>query len=302
MKIQSYAFGDEDDLQTLKAFVSSIMTENMQRSYWHVGDLVWGIYQNTIYDPRRNVRLWENEQGELLGFAWINSKEVILQVSPHLDATKVNYLLEQMIAWGEEHQQESPANGNAPPSFYAFDNDLPLKNLLLRHGYRREESHSLHMRRDLNRPIPQTVLPEGWVVRHVAGENEFEQRVALHREVWHPSKVTLEAYRRMRHVPGYTPELDLVAVSSEGSFASYCICWLDPVSKIGEFEPVGTRSAFRGKGLGKAVMLEGLQRLKASGMETAIVCSVASNEASGRLYKSVGFEVYGRSYEYVKRV
>jgi ribosomal protein S18 acetylase RimI-like enzyme len=104
----------------------------------------------------------------------------------------------------------------------------------------------------------------------------------------------------LRTKPGYTPELDLVAVSPEGTFASYCICWLDPVSKIGEFEPVGTRTVFRGKGLGKAVMLEGLRRLKASGMETAIVYSAGGNQASRKLYESVGFEVYGRAYEYVR--
>ncbi|HEY6409326.1 MAG TPA: GNAT family N-acetyltransferase, partial [Ktedonobacteraceae bacterium] len=273
MIIQSRPFGDEKDLQTLKAFVSSMMKENMQRSYWHVGDLVWGIYQNTIYDPRKNVRLWENEQGDLLGFTWSNAHEIVLEVSPHLDSSEVHEVLEEMLAWGEERQEASSTNGNTP-SFCAFEDDLPLKNQFLRHGYQREESHMLHMRRDLKQRIPETMLPEGWVVRHVTGEAEFEQRVALHREVWHPSKVTLEAYRRMRTVPGYTPELDLVAVSPDGTFASYCICWLDPVSKIGEFEPVGTRSAFREKGLGKAVMLEGLRRLRASGMQTAMVCSV----------------------------
>ena len=73
--------------------------------------------------------------------------------------------------------------------------------------------------------------------------------------MWYPSKVTLEAYRRMRSVSDYTPELDIVVVAPDGTFAAYCICWLDPVNKIGEFEPVGTRETFRGKGLGKAVML-----------------------------------------------
>ncbi|OLE01721.1 MAG: hypothetical protein AUG82_10625 [Ktedonobacter sp. 13_1_20CM_4_53_11] len=301
MTIQSHPFSNENALQALKAFVSSIMREDMRRSYWHVGDLLWGIYKNTIFDSRKSVRLWENEQGDLLGFAWINSNEVVLQVSPSIDSGAANDLLEQMLAWGEEHQRAALADGNTP-SFYAFKDDLPLKNLLYSQGYQRGEFHTLHMRRDLDQPIPQAVLPEGQLVRHVAGEDEFGQRVELHREVWHPSKVTLEAYRRMRIVPGYTPELDLVALTADGTFASYCICWLDPVSKIGEFEPVGTRSAFRGKGLGKAVMLEGLRRLRVAGMRTAIVCSVSGNEASRRLYESVGFEVYNRSYEYIRRV
>jgi mycothiol synthase len=301
MPIQSRPFSDENDLQVLKTFISSIMKQDMQRSYWHVGDLVWGIYQNTIYDPRKNVRLWENEPGELLGFAWINAKEVIIQVAPYIDGSNEHDLLEQMLSWVEEHQRASAAGGNFP-SFCAFEDDLPLKSLFLKHGYRREESHMLHMRKNLDQPIPPGILPGGWIVRHVAGEDEFEQRVALHREVWHPSKVTLEAYRRMRTVPGYTPELDLVAVSDDGTFASYCICWLDPVSKIGEFEPVGTRAAYRGKGLGKALMLAGLRRLKAAGMHTAIVYTNSSNEAARKLYESVGFEVYNRSYDYVKRV
>ena len=301
MIIQSRPFSDENDLQTLKTFVSSIIKEDMQRSYWHVGDLLWGIYKNTVYDPRENVQLWQNEQGELLGFVWISAHEVIIQVDPRIDGNDKDGLLEQMLSLGEEHQQTSEAAGTSP-SFCAFENDLPLINVFLKHGYQRQESHTLHMRRDLNQPIPPGVLPDGWIVRHVVGVEEFEQRVALHREVWHHSTVTPESYRRMRGIPGYTPELDLVAASDDGTFASYCICWLDPVSKIGEFEPVGTRAAFRGKGLGKAVMLEGLRRLKATGMQTAIVYSVSSNEASRKLYESVGFEVYNRSYDYVKRV
>jgi mycothiol synthase len=298
MRIRSYAFGDENDLQRLKTFVTSTISKEMKRSYWHVGDLVWGIYQNTIFDPRENVRLWENDQGSLLGFTWSNFHEIMLQVSPRLDSVEAQELLEQMLTWGKERQEALSTNENAP-SFYAIDDDRQLKNLLLKHGYQREGSHILHMRRDLDQPIPRTALPEGWFVSHVKAENEFEQRVALHREVWHPSKVTLESYRRLRTIAGYTPELDLVAISPEGTFASYCICWLDPVSKIGEFEPVGTRSAFRGKGLGKAVMLEGLRRLKASGMQTAIVYSLGSNQASRKLYESVGFEVYNMLYGYV---
>jgi hypothetical protein len=42
-------------------------------------------------------------------------------------------------------------------------------------------------------------------------------RLAIHRDVWYPSKVTLEAYRRMRSVSGYTPELDIVVVAPDGN-------------------------------------------------------------------------------------
>jgi ribosomal protein S18 acetylase RimI-like enzyme len=126
--------------------------------------------------------------------------------------------------------------------------------------------------------------------------------VETHREVWHPSKVTLEAYRRLRAAPGYTPELDFVAVAPDGAFASYCICWLDPTHRTGEFEPVGTRPAFRGQGIGKAVMLEGLRCLKAHGARTAIVYSAGDNPASIRLYESVGFQTITKNCYYSKRI
>ena len=64
--IISHPFSGEDDLYLLKDFVTSVMADDMQHSYWHVGDLLWGIYKDTIFDPRLNIRLWENEQVWLL--------------------------------------------------------------------------------------------------------------------------------------------------------------------------------------------------------------------------------------------
>ncbi len=278
------------------------MSDDMQHSFWHVGDLVWGMYQNTLFDPRQNVRLWENGAGELVGFAWRDKHGTCVQVAP--EHRHDSELLAWMVAWGEMRQRGAMAQEGAEPVYTvtAFEDDFPLLELLAQQGFRRDEFYMLHMRRDLSQPIAEAKLPEGWIVRPVGGEDEFEQRVDIHREVWHPSKVTLEAYRRMRDIAGYTPECDFVAVAPDGTFASYCICWLDTVNNIGEFEPVGTRPAFRGKGIGKALMLYALRRLQAHGMQTAIVCCVGSNEPAWRLYESVGFQTYNRSFDYSKRL
>ncbi|HLI04958.1 MAG TPA: N-acetyltransferase [Ktedonobacteraceae bacterium] len=302
MSVTSRPFASIDDLSRLKSLVTACMSSDMQDSFWHVGDLVWGMYQNTLFDPRQHVRLWENEAGELIGFAWREKHGTGMQAAPqHRHDSE---LLGQMVAWGEVCQREAVAQEGAEPTYTvsAFEDNFPLLNLLAQQGFQRDEFYMLHMRRDLSQPIPEAKLPEGWVVRAVGGEDEFEQRVNIHREVWHPSKVTLEAYRRMRGIAGYTPECDFVVVAPDGTFASYCICWLDPVSKIGEFEPVGTRAAFRGKGLGKALMLHTLRRLHAHSMQTAIVCCVGSNEPAWRLYESVGFQTYNRSFDYSKRL
>ena len=97
MNITSRAFGKENDLSRLKSLVTTAMADDMEHSYWHVGDLVWGMYQNTVFDPRQRVHLWEDEQGELVGFAWKDLHgTVFVQVHPH--HRNDGALLEQMLA------------------------------------------------------------------------------------------------------------------------------------------------------------------------------------------------------------
>ncbi len=102
--------------------------------------------------------------------------------------------------------------------------------------------------------------------------------------------------------PGYDPTLDLVAANPEDEFGSYCICWLVPASKTGLFEPVGTAPDHRRKGLGRAVMLEGMRRLQDFGAEDALITYVGGNEAAARLYESVGFQIVAREYLYGRKL
>ena len=80
----------------------------------------------------------------------------------------------------------------------------------------------------------------------------------------------------------------------------YCICWFDPKSLTGLFEPLGTRQALRGRGLGKAVMHEGLRRLRGLGAHTALVTATHGSEPARSLYESVGFKTVNRERLYGK--
>lgn len=70
----------------------------------------------------------------------------------------------------------------------------------------------------------------------------------------------------------------------------HCGIWFDPLNGVGLFEPVGTHPDFQGKGLGKAVMAEGMRRMKAAGMRRAVVGFDPSNAAALALYTSMGFQ------------
>ena len=88
----------------------------------------------------------------------------------------------------------------------------------------------------------------------------------------------------------------------DGPIGAFCIVWIDQVNKVGLFEPVGTHPDFQRKGLGRAVMLEGLRRLQQGGMKQAIVSTYEDNQAAIRLYESTGFRLVTQLGTYEKDV
>lgn len=269
-------------------FLSSATSAGPAGAYWHPGDAVWGMYQNTVFDAHRSVRLWE-EDGELVGFGWLEEPDgVVMQVHPRLRGS--GPLEREMLEWAAPQTREVYGEQAGDELWTRVTEDDPrLATLLAELGFEPDPDHALMMSRGLEAPIAESTLPDGWTVREVGGEEEWGKRVEVHRDVWHPSKVTLEAYRRLRAAPLYDGRLDLVAAAPDGAFGSYCTCWFDPGSRTGLFEPVGTGAAYRGRGLGKSVMQEGLRRLRDLGARTASVVAFHDNEAARNLYESVGF-------------
>jgi ribosomal protein S18 acetylase RimI-like enzyme len=102
------------------------------------------------------------------------------------------------------------------------------------------------------------------------------------------------------------PDLSWLAEVGDGSgnIAGVCInaIW-DEENKLrgvqeGWIELLGTTREWRGKGLGRALLLSGLHSLKSAGMDTALL-GVDSESLTGanRLYESVGFSIRSREVQ-----
>ena len=87
----------------------------------------------------------------------------------------------------------------------------------------------------------------------------------------------------------YRRDLDLCVRTVAGEVAAYCLCWLDPGNGVGLFEPVRTEEAYQRRGIGRALMIEGIRRLMVAGATLVKVTSAASNDAAKALYRGVGF-------------
>jgi mycothiol synthase len=294
----SRPFADPDDLPRLRRFLVDVgRTAGPVNACFHVGDLLWGryMYEDSVFDPADRIRIWGGRDGEILGFAWLYPPATV-EINIHPSRQGDPRLIGAMLDWADERRR-SLSSGDRPSALTTsvFATDAVTASVLVSRGFARNDHPAmLFFTRDLTAPIPPPVVPAGFSIRSLLGETEFEERVAIHREVWHPSRVTVPAYRRLRTAAGYDPDLDLVAVAPDGTFAAYAILWHDAENRTGEFEPVGARPAYRGRGLTRAVLLEGLRRLRERDGQLAIVYTPESNVPARRLYESVGFQVVNR--------
>jgi ribosomal protein S18 acetylase RimI-like enzyme len=87
----------------------------------------------------------------------------------------------------------------------------------------------------------------------------------------------------------YRPDLDL-AIRTADSVAGYALFWADPVTGVGLVEPMRVEDEHAGRGLGKALITAGLDRLAASGCTRLKVSYEPGNVAAVRLYLGAGFE------------
>jgi GNAT superfamily N-acetyltransferase len=100
------------------------------------------------------------------------------------------------------------------------------------------------------------------------------RRVAVHRAVWHPSRVTEASYRNVMTAWPYRGRLDWVVEAPDGRFAAQCLVWLDEHNAVGELEPVGTLPEFRRRGLARTVCLAALHAARDAGARKAVVYPV----------------------------
>jgi ribosomal protein S18 acetylase RimI-like enzyme len=183
----------------------------------------------------------------------------------------------------------------------AFDHDEARIAMLEAHGYERSVGAGLRFVRALDAPLPEIALPAGARFVDIT-DADAERRAELHRaawSVWGESQHTADTYRQLRAAPLYDQALDVV-LEHDGELVSYCVCWTDDVNRVGYFEPVGTRASAARRGYGRAVVREGMRRLRTKGMDVAYVGTAAVNEAAATLYVSAGFRGVARERFFVK--
>jgi len=252
-----------------------------------------------IRELRRNLsadtRIWEDAAGAVLAFASLWDGEILLRcIHPRAQSDE---LLARMLAWGQKRvRRQARLWGEQATLCVALQADNQRDRAQLeRLGFRPEAWWTLRMARRLDMPLPTAPAPDGFVIRPLAGEYELPALVELHQAVFATAGARDERLALMQD-PAYRPELDLVAVAPDGALAGFCTCTLGAMEdqrhsrREGWVELLGMQEGRRRRGLGRALLLDGLRQLKAHGAERALLGVTSWNTSAQRLYRSVGFQ------------
>ena len=299
MRLHARPYRDAADLARMRELLMAGAQAKTTASYMHPGCLDWDTHRPPDeQENQRNLRLWERTgAGQPALAAWAicsrHGGTFDLFVSHTLYGTPAHEtVMDEYLAWATLRARELGLKHLSP--FWAFEYDTVLERMARARGFAVLQADPAPplFERPLD-DLPALRLPDGFTVQGVSNLDDGRLRAQVtygafgSRNDW---DAYWSVYARFMDSAVYDGQRDLFVRSPDGRGAAACTIWFDPVNAVGLFEPVATHPDFQGRGLGKAVMTEGLRRMRAAGMRRAILGLDPNNLAARALYTSLGFE------------
>ncbi|NHJ48583.1 MAG: GNAT family N-acetyltransferase [Asgard group archaeon] len=302
MTIKFRDFNWNNDFLLVRDFL--IQTYSMTKSF---ENWIPQKFENRKFGPGGTV--YQDEEDDLVKI-WVDEsfddkKIVAVTVLNSSGANWINihpnysHLEKQLIEWIEKQIINKEEFSN----FYVLETNQKRIDIIQELGYKNLGCIEYTRTRPLDFSIVEVNLPEKYSIRNINPSNDFLKYKQVISAVFpHCSNMTQEIFNIYTTASFFNEDLDLVVVAPDGNFAAFCTVRLDPISKIAEFEPVGTHPNHRKLGLGKAVMLEGLKRLQKYQPKAIVIVDAANTEGANRLYDSIGFTDKIAIYHWQKKL
>lgn len=296
-------FQGDLDLKLLQDFNAKAISETEGCGYLHPGDIPHRLFNgNKLFDPSEVMTIWEDQIGVA---AWLlvgpRHKSYDAQVRPDL---RGNGFEREVLQFADYRTVELMRHHNIEGDcFYsdAYQDDTVRSRLLTELGWELVGRSQYILNRVKLAVINEPVIPDGYRVRTARGTSEAAKLAEVHAASF-GSQWTPELYSKVMESPGYAPEREFIIEAPDGTFAAFTVTWHDHLNHIGYFEPVGTHKDHRRLGLGRAIILYGMQQMAAEGMEFATVANYSDNIPARELYKACGFKPWYELDDYSKSV
>ncbi len=267
-------------------------------------------FESPSLQPEDSV-VCEDEHGTVRGYALLECsrhglhRETLLgelRFNSH-PANRTDDLDGRLIAWAEQRLMACGADAKRIELQVSAAHQNAQRIFTLRwHGFTIVRNF-VNMYRPLIAPAKPPELPSGFVLRRHDYEHEAEAWIDLYNDSfaqhWQFTPVTLESYFHFRRSdPRFQPEHNWVITVQDGSFAAFCWCLFNREQLARQDErdallhQIGTRAAFRGIGLGSALIQHVINMLHADPIQLGGVrlwVDIENVTNAKRLYEAHGF-------------
>ncbi len=299
MKLNKIKYNDSDFFR-VRDFLSETYKSNYNQHNWLIDRWNFCRYfaqamHNTFDTWPETVGIWVDDEDNIR--AVVNSEgenrgEAFFQLAA--DEYPSEWLLE-FIEHAETHLR-AIKDSEEFINVRVNQNAYKIKDILGKRGYSlldwMETTASLSCNADFK-----VNIPAAFTIAEAGSMTDYQQGFAHGRAFGYyknekPDDNDAEnAFSSMKKAPDYNSFLDLSIIDDKGEIVAFANIWYDKKNQLGILEPVGTIPTYRKMGLGKAVIYEGINRVKKLGANKMYVGS------DQQFYKSIGFSV-----EYEKEI
>jgi GNAT superfamily N-acetyltransferase len=241
---------------------------------WEAADVQWWWRTPRRSDDAEKL-FWIDDEGPVAGVLLTSWTDDAWQCDPVLVPGTSG--IESGTVWQRamEHAAQNALNGYEVP---VSDEDPTFTDLALRTGLTPSEQDSTAWMDAADRPAV-SAPPEGFVLV----DRTQRRDTPHHMEYRNGDNVA----QRLNQCPLYDPALDLAVETNDGRLAGYSLYWFDPITKVGLVEPVRVEDEFQRRGLARAMLSDGIDRLFARGAQRVKISY--QTDAAAALYQSLGF-------------
>lgn len=195
-------------------------------------------------------------------------------------------LLPDIIEYAFENLKDENGLGIA-----VNDEDNPVKLLLSKQGFTKVEQEENVLRISLENQLNYEIPLDYQIQEVTLPKDEYQYKMVLWKGFDHgddakefEQSLTDEGSIDEAAYPHRNPLLSLSITDELGTHLAHCTCWYDSRTDYAYVEPVCSIPQSRGKGFGKAVVCEVLNRCRSLGAKQAYVIS------NQEFYKKLGFD------------
>lgn len=279
----------DEHLPALTAALATWIKTAGDYGYCHAGEVAQRIHEsNRVLPAAERVTVWTDEEG-IAGFCLNLRFDNAIEVYAHPRYRGTSSELTMLLGATDESVRLMHRLGRDASTVIidVWACDTVRQDMLRSLDFKRHQLWGYLAEQSLDKPIAAPLLPDGFYLR-AATWAEAEALATL-RNAAFGDDLSAEDYRATVMQAGYDPENERVVVAPDGRLAGSACLLVDAVNQTGLIEPLVVHPDFQRLGLGRALLLHGMQRMQQAGMQIAVIGYDAANTAAMNLYTSVGF-------------